>query len=110
MPTDFLDSLEQLIAMLLRDGDPDIAVVAEAADMSKRTLQRRLSERGLSYRAIVKQTRLRHAAAYLADSTMPVSEIAASLGYTDASNFTRAFRCQTGVSPWVYRQSCHQVE
>jgi AraC-like DNA-binding protein len=36
---------------------------------------------------------------------MAVAEIAATLGYTDASNFARAFRRQTGMSPIGYRRS-----
>jgi AraC-like DNA-binding protein len=72
--------------------------------MSKRTLQRRLTESGHNYSALVTRTRLRIAAEQLAETDMPVSEIAASLGYKDASNFTRAFRSQTGVAPSVYRK------
>ncbi|MCP5426341.1 MAG: helix-turn-helix domain-containing protein [Gammaproteobacteria bacterium] len=41
----------------------------------------------------------------LSVSDRPVAEIAATLGYTDASNFARAFRRETGVSPRTYRMS-----
>jgi AraC-like DNA-binding protein len=34
-----------------------------------------------------------------------VSEIAFDLGYTDASNFSRAFRAKTGVSPTTFRDN-----
>ena len=72
--------------------------------MSKRTLQRRLTEAGQSYSAIVNQTRLRLAARHLANTDMEISEIASSLGYKDASNLTRAFRTKTGMTPRLYRQ------
>jgi AraC-like DNA-binding protein len=110
MPADFLGALEQLITTLLRDGNPDICVAAETAGMSKRTLQRRLTELGLSYSKIVNQTRLRLAAARLGETDLSIAEISASLGYTDSSNFTRAFRASTGISPWTYRQRCRQAE
>jgi AraC-like DNA-binding protein len=110
MPEDFLGSMEHLIETLLAYGHPDVHLTAEAAGMSKRTLQRRLAELGLSYTKVVNQTRMRIAAAHLADTNMSIAEIGVSVGYTDASNFTRAFRCQTGVSPWTYRQSSRQVE
>jgi len=104
MPTDFVGSIESLVATLLREGYPEIHLAAEAAGMSKRTLQRRLTEAGQSYSAIVNQTRLRLAARHLADTDMEISEIAASLGYKDASNLTRAFRTKTGMTPTLYRQ------
>ena len=107
LPEDFIGSLESLIATLLNSGSTAIHVVAEAAGMSERTLQRRLSESGQNYSAILGRVRTRVAAERLAGSDMPVSEIAASLGYRDASNFTRAFRSQTGMSPSHYRErSC----
>ena len=107
LPEDFIGSLESLIATLLDSGSPAIHLVADAAGMSERTLQRRLSECGQNYSAIIGRVRTRVAAARLAGSNMPVSEIAASLGYRDASNFTRAFRSQTGMSPSHYRErSC----
>lgn len=104
MPTDFVGSIESLVTTLVVEGYPDIHLAAEAAGMSKRTLQRRLAISGQSYSSIVNQTRLRIAAQYLADTDMRISEIAASLGYQDASNFTRAFRTRTGVTPHLYRQ------
>jgi AraC-like DNA-binding protein len=110
MPVDFLDSLEQLIVMLLSDGYPDARLTAEAAGMSTRTLQRRLTELGLSYSKMVNQTRLRLAAARLMETDLSIAEIAESLGYNDASNFTRAFRCQTGVAPRAYRLNNRQIK
>jgi AraC-like DNA-binding protein len=109
MPADFLGSLEHLIVMLLSDGYPDVRLVAEVTGMSTRTLQRGFAELGLSYRKTVNQTRLRLAAAHLAETDLSIAEISATLGYTDASNFTRAFHCQTGVSPGNYRQSNRRV-
>jgi len=104
IPVDFISSLDSLIATLLGNGRADMQLAAEAAGMSKRTLQRRLTESGHTYSALVTRTRLRIAAERLAETDMPVSEIAASLGYKDASNFTRAFRSHTGVSPSLYRK------
>lgn len=104
MPTDFKASAEQLIASLLTDGYPPIESAADAAGMSSRTLQRRLAEAGTSYSGLVSDTRLRMAKAWLTDSDMPVAEIAATLGYNEATNFARAFRRQTGTSPAAYRR------
>lgn len=103
MPEGFVDGMEQLIAMLLAEGYPKIDAAAEAAGMNVRTLQRRLRGFGLTYSQMVGAARMRLAAEWLSDSDMPVSEIAILLGYESASNFTRAFRRQTGTSPQAFR-------
>ena len=41
----------------------------------------------------------------LADPDVKVIEIAGALGYTDAGNFTRAFRSWTGLSPQEFRRT-----
>ena len=105
MPSDFATSSEQLVVSLLVDGYPSIHAAAETAGMSSRTLQRRLAELGITYSGLVSSARSRQAMELLTNTEMPIVDIAAELGYTDASNFGRAFRRQTGVSPLVFRCS-----
>jgi len=104
MPLDFKASAEQLIASLSIEGYPGIETAAEAAGLSPRTLQRRLAEVGLTYGGLVSASRLRLAKTWLTESEMPVAEIAATLGYSEATNFVRAFRRQTGISPAAFRR------
>jgi AraC-like DNA-binding protein len=104
MPNDFKGSVEQLIVSLMHDECPSIQVAAEVAGLSPRTLQRRLADAGTSYSDLVSTGRLRAAKRWLAGSTMSVTEIAARLDYREATNFDRAFRRQTGVSPSAYRR------
>ncbi len=108
MPEDFLGSVERLVIALLADGYPDVHLTAEAASMSPRTLQRRLAAAGLTYSQLVTETRTRLAAEWLKSTAMPISAMAASLGYTDVSNFTRAFRRRAGISPRTFRQNCRR--
>ena len=103
MPVDFKASAEQLIASLWIDGYPSIEAAAEAAGMSLRTFQRRLAEVGMTYTGLVSASRLRMAKTWLA-SEMPIGEIAATLGYSEATNFARAFRRLTGISPVAFRR------
>lgn len=103
MPTDLVSSVEQLVVPLLEHGPPSIEMTAEIAGMSSRTLQRRLAEAGVTYSGVVTSSRVRLARHWLRTTDMRVAEIAASLGYVDASNFARAFRTQTGLSPSAYR-------
>ncbi len=101
--SDLVESLRQFIAALLPQGYPDIALAAEAAGLSIRSLQRRLAASGLNYGAVVEQVRFKLAVQYLQDPTLKLTHIAAELGYTDAANFTRAFKRWTGLSPRAYR-------
>lgn len=105
MPADFKASAEHLIQSLLVEGYPGIQTAADAAGMSLRTLQRRLAESGLTYTGLVSASRLRLAKSWLTESAMPIAEIATLLGYNEPTNFARAFRRQTGISPVGYRRT-----
>jgi len=105
MPADFKVSIEQLILSLLSDGYPHIETAADLAGMSSRTLQRRLTAAGVTYASLVAASRFRLAREWLTKSDMQIAEIASALGYTAASNFARAFRQQTGLSPVSYRRN-----
>ena len=72
--------------------------------MSIRNLQRKLHEKGLSFKQLLNQTREELAVYYLQDSEKPIIEIGFLLGYVDASNFARAFRRWQGISPQEYRK------
>lgn len=101
-----LGGLVQLqIESLLSDRLARIEVVAESLNMSGRSLQRRLMEEGLSYSGLVADSRMRRAAAWLRRDEKPVVEIALDLGYTDPSNFTRAFRRWIGMPPAQFRRA-----
>jgi AraC-like DNA-binding protein len=109
IPVDFKSSVEQLIVSLMPDGCLSIRVAAEIAGLSPRTLQRRLAEAGTSYSNLVAVARLRMAKQWLAGSSMSITEIAASLGYREASNFARGFRSMTGLAPTAYREMFAQA-
>ena len=102
-PDNFTDSLTSLVEILLQTGYPDIDLAAEAAGLSRRTFQRYLANLGLSYSQVIDNTRMRLACRWLEATDMPVMDIALALGYTDASNFTRAFRRRTGIPPQLFR-------
>ena len=83
--------------------DLHIDRIAESLGMSRRTLQRAIGREGLTYLGLVNEYRLRKARDWLDGSEKPVTEIALDLGYTDASNFSRAFRRHIGLTPTEYR-------
>ena len=105
MPTDVLEIVTNQVEMLYTHrGTPHIDTVADSLAMSRRTLQREIARRGTTYAEVVHHSRMRRACEELDNSDKTVTEIAFELGYTDASNFTRAFRRETGVSPSAFRR------
>ncbi|HYD58747.1 MAG TPA: AraC family transcriptional regulator [Noviherbaspirillum sp.] len=78
--------------------------VAQRLNLSVRTMHRRLDELGSSYRDLLRDTRFETAAGLLSESNLPVTVIAHRAGFSDLSNFTKAFREWAGVTPGRYRQ------
>ncbi|WP_204138758.1 AraC family transcriptional regulator [Halomicronema sp. CCY15110] len=99
----FFDSLQQFVQALLPYGSPNIALVAAASGLSVRSLQRHLTEAGLTYSKLIDQVRFNRAVALLRKPDVKLLEVALELGYTDPANFARAFRRWAGVSPREYR-------
>ncbi|WNG54864.1 AraC family transcriptional regulator [Archangium gephyra] len=81
--------------------------IAARLHMSKRTLQRRLEEGGLSFQELVDRVRAEKARALVGDAHLALAEVAFRLGFSDVSSFSRSFRRWTGVSPGRYRLLKH---
>lgn len=96
-------SARQVICRLLPQGEPKREVVAQALLLSQRTLQRRLQEEGTSFQALLEDTRRELALQYLAQPDRSLLEVAYLLGFSDPSNFFRAFRRWFGTTPGEYR-------
>ena len=103
----FPASLCALLQAYLDDGYPQIEFAAKIAGSSVRTLQRRLKQFDLSYSEVIKQARFEVAAHLLRDSDIKVIDASYAVGYNDPSNFARAFRRLTGVSPKQYRAASY---
>lgn len=77
--------------------------IAASVNMSASTLQVKLARRNLSFQQLLDETRHELALGYIAQSRLSVTEIAFMLGFSDLSNFIRAFKRWTGRSPTEYR-------
>ena len=84
---------------------PNLEQMAILADVSGRTLQRELAAEGTTYSGIVEHWRLLNAIDLLTSTTIPITEIAQRLGYSDVANFNRAFTRWCNCSPGRYRDS-----
>lgn len=82
---------------------PGLDAIADSLGVSSRTLRRQLSAEGTKFQTILEQVRHTKATQLLETSPLSIDEIAERLGYSDPSNFGRAFRKWEGVSPSVYR-------
>ena len=102
---DLSDLVQLQIEALLCDENLHIDTVAESLSTSRRSLQRALAAQGTSYSELLADTRIHEALDRLQFSEEAIADIAFDLGYTDASNFTRAFRLRNGVSPQQFRQN-----
>lgn len=96
--------VEQAVAQSLHGGQPRVTQVARSLGMGERTLQRRLSERGLTFNDVVDQVRERLARQNVARDGVTLTEVAFLLGYSESSAFIRAFRRWTGETPRAYRK------
>ena len=100
----FIVSVRTAIGNAMKDGEPKVTQVAVALGVSVRTLQRRLGESGVDYRALVDDIRHELALRYLRDRRHTLSDVAYLLGYSEISAFSRAFRRWTGSTPSDYRR------
>jgi AraC-like DNA-binding protein len=99
-------SAHRVRALVLRDirtGRPQAETMAERLHVSPATLRRQLAAESTSLREI-RDTALRDAAVVaLTEGEAPIAQIAADLGFSETSAFTRAFRRWTGHAPSAYR-------
>jgi len=100
---EFVGSLRQILRSFLTFGHPRIEMIAEILGVNVRTLQRRLSEEGLTFKKVVDQARYQVAGELMSQPEIHLVEVAHELGYSDQAHFNRAFRRWAGVSPGEYR-------
>jgi AraC-like DNA-binding protein len=95
--------VENAISSLLPHGRVLVGNVARTLGMSKRTLERKLSEEGLNFTEVIQQLRRDLAVRYLNERNLHVSKIAWLLGFHEVSSFTHAFKRWTGKTPTQMR-------
>ncbi|MDF2689290.1 MAG: AraC family transcriptional regulator, partial [Microvirga sp.] len=100
---EFSDDVRRLLRTRLTSNHCSAEDIAELLAMHRRTLSRRLKDCGMNYRAIANEVRFEIARQLLQDTQVPLGQIAAALGYSEASAFTRAFRRWSGQTPTTWR-------
>jgi AraC-like DNA-binding protein len=72
--------------------------------VSRRTLQRSLEARGTSFRHVFRAMRCELSLTLLSRRGIRMNEAAESLGFSELSSFSRAFKKWTGMSPQAFRR------
>ncbi|MBK8265698.1 MAG: AraC family transcriptional regulator ligand-binding domain-containing protein [Nannocystis sp.] len=96
-----VDQVRALITAELGGGNPSAEAIAEALQISVRTLSRRLQELGTSHRALCDEIRGALARRALEEGRA-VHVVARELGFSEVSAFHRAFRRWFGCSPSAF--------
>ena len=100
-----LDQVKWVLKRLLSGSRPDLLMVAKELGMGERTLQRRITEQGTTFRQVLSETRHELVRQYLGDPAIEITEAAFLVGYEDPNSFYRAFRSWEGTTPAEWRAS-----
>jgi AraC-like DNA-binding protein len=83
--------------------------MAKRMHVGTRTLRRQLKAEGTTYQDVVRDFRIAMAKRYLEETALPVSEVAALVGYSDPANLYRCFRDLTGATPTEFRDRYAEI-
>jgi AraC-like DNA-binding protein len=99
------ERIRRILRRHLAEELPSLEEIGRQLAMTPQTLRRRLHDEGQGFRAIKDDLRRDAAIEYLAHPGLTLPEIAAMLGFSEASTFHRAFKHWTGVAPGEYRHT-----
>lgn len=100
---DSADAVRLLIRRMLPTGGLALDLVASHLAVHPRTLQRQLAQAGSGFAELVDEVRREEARRHLADTRMPLGQIAGLLGYSEQSVLSRSCQRWFGRSPSSFR-------
>ena len=102
----FLETLNKTIEEHIEDPDLDVEKLARILNMSRITLYRKIKAiSDLTPIELINITRLKKAAALLAEGDYKIYEVADIVGFSSQSNFARNFHKQFNMTPTDYMLS-----
>lgn len=102
---EFYDEMVSFVKILMADISHQWKVdeLAKEANLSKRSLQRKLMAAGLSFSHLIRIVRIHEACSLLEVSDAALTSIAFGTGFSDSAHFSRDFRSSMGMTPTDYR-------
>jgi len=83
---------------------PSLPEIAKRLNMSERTIKRHLQAQGTSFLQLLNEIRFKEAKKLLAKEQYNIQDIANLIGYEESTNFVRAFKKYSGITPHQYRK------
>lgn len=108
--SDLSSRVRHSIQQQLMHGITRQDMVADDLGMTSRTLQRKLSQEGVSYQKLLDEVRQTMAEDYLRNSELAIPDIALRLGYSETTSFHRKFKAVTGQTPGEFRQKAENTK
>jgi AraC-like DNA-binding protein len=102
---DLIYSVKTIIYEKLPMGAPSQSDIAKQLGMSLRNLQRKLADKGTTYKDLLDTTRKKLALDYIRQQHISFSETGYLVGFASVSNFNRAFKRWTNKTPTEYRNT-----
>ena len=94
-----VEKARRIVRIQLVGGRPTAESAAAALGIHRRTMARRLSAEGVTFKHLVRDLRFEMACDMLATTNEPMARIAEMLGYSDQTVFSRAFSRRFGRPP-----------
>ncbi|MCW8331407.1 helix-turn-helix domain-containing protein [Photobacterium sp. SDRW27] len=102
--TSFDQSLKKALTPYLCEGRISLSKATTITKMTKRTLQRRLSEMNMTFSQLLDCTIEDEAKRLLQQKVYSITQISYMLGYITPAHFSRAFKRMTKMTPNAYRK------
>jgi AraC-like DNA-binding protein len=102
---DIVQQIQSLLIDILPSGSVTDQMIAKELHLSERSLQRKLRDKGTSFRLVLESVRKMVAMQYIRNPRNSMGDIAFLLGFSEQSAFSRAFKKWTGTSPIKFREN-----
>lgn len=107
-PANLSAKVEALISETLADGAPSKEKIAKELGMSAKTLERRLKEEDKSFQQILTDVRRSMAEKLVLADEISLNEVAYLLGFSESTNFHRAFKRWFDMTPSEFREQSNR--